>query len=154
MNPLLKKLNYKNQERILILNSPNEFHKSMAEIKMETEVDRNENTANNYVFVLIFVKSCNEIIRITGKLEEFTAPSAILWFAYPKKSSKKYKSDINRDDGWQPIGDLGYEPVRQVAIDDDWSALRFRKAEEIKTMKRSSSMAISKEGKTRTTGEK
>lgn len=154
MNPLLKKLNFKAQERILILNSPEEFHNALAEIKLETEVDHSENASQLYNFILIFVKSCNEIIRISGKLEEFTAPSSILWIAYPKKSSKKYASDISRDDGWQPIGELGYEPVRQVAVDDDWSALRFRKAAEIKTMKRSSSMAISKEGKTRTTGEK
>ena len=34
----------------------------------------------------------------------------------------------------------GFEPVRQVAIDEDWSALRFRRAEHIKTMTRSFAM--------------
>ncbi|HMV90161.1 MAG TPA: hypothetical protein PKA40_11005, partial [Cyclobacteriaceae bacterium] len=49
--------------------------------------------------------------------------------------------------GWAELGKAGYEPVRMVAIDEDWSALRFRKAENIKVMKRSS--AISETGKKR-----
>ncbi len=36
-----------------------------------------------------------------------------------------------------------------VAIDEDWSALRFRRAEFIKTMKRDASHALSKAGKAR-----
>ena len=50
-----------------------------------------------------------------------------MWFAYPKGSSKKYKSQINRDSGWEVFGREGFEPVRMVAIDEDWSAVRFRR---------------------------
>ncbi|MEO8473318.1 MAG: hypothetical protein ABI477_14050, partial [Chryseolinea sp.] len=49
--------------------------------------------------------------------------------------------------GWAVLGKLGFEPVRMVAIDEDWSALRFRKTSHIKTMTRSS--AISDAGKKR-----
>jgi hypothetical protein len=42
---------------------------------------------------------------------------------------------------------VGFEGVRQVAIDDQWSALRFRRAEFIETMNRS--WAMSAEGKRR-----
>jgi hypothetical protein len=34
------------------------------------------------------------------------------------------------------MGEAGFEPVRMVAIDEDWSALRFRRAEFIKNMTR------------------
>ena len=74
---------------------------------------------------------------------------AVLWFAYPKGSSKKYKCEFNRDTGWHVLGAAGFEPVRQVAIDQDWSALRFRRAGFIKDMKRRSCMALSDEGKSR-----
>jgi hypothetical protein len=77
---------------------------------------------------------------------------AVLWFAYPKSSSKKYKCDFNRDTGCDILGQNGYEGVRMIAIDEDWSALRFRKAENIKNMKRRKSMAISKTGKRKTEG--
>lgn len=152
MNDLLKKLNYQGHDRILLLNAPDEFYRMLSEISLETNVDRTENVTRKYGFILIFVKSYNEIYRISTKLEEFKGDNALLWFAYPKKSSKKYKSDISRDEGWQPLGTLGYEPVRQVAIDGDWSALRFRKVGEIKRMDRNPQMTISKEGKLKTKG--
>jgi hypothetical protein len=45
------------------------------------------------------------------------------------------------------MGGLGYEPVRMVALDEDWSALRFKKAENIKTMTRGVEWRMSEEGK-------
>ena len=45
-----------------------------------------------------------------------------VWFAYPKQSSKRYTSTINRDSGWDSLGKAGFESVRMVAIDEDWSA--------------------------------
>ena len=61
---------------------------------------------------------------------------AIVWFAYPKGTSKRYKSQIDRDHGWNMLGHEGFEPVRIVAIDEDWSAKRFRRARFIKNMTR------------------
>jgi hypothetical protein len=54
---------------------------------------------------------------------------ALLWFAYPKGTSTKYKCDFNRDSGWDILRQSGFDTVRQVAIDEDWSALRFRRIE-------------------------
>ena len=76
---------------------------------------------------------------------------AVLWFAYPKKSSTKYNSDINRDHGWQLLGDLGFEGVRQVAIDENWSALRFRHADFIKLLTRDPKWLMSKQGQKKST---
>jgi hypothetical protein len=74
---------------------------------------------------------------------------AILWFAYPKGTSKKYRCDFNRDTGWAKLGKAGFEPVRQVAIDEDWSALRFRRVDYIKNFQRDVSRAITPEGRKR-----
>jgi hypothetical protein len=63
-----------------------------------------------------------------------------LCFVYPKGSSKKFQCDFNRDTGWSVLGEKGFEPVHMVAIDDDWSALRFRRVEFIKKMTRSFAM--------------
>jgi hypothetical protein len=48
------------------------------------------------------------------------------------------------------LGKLGFEAVRQVAINEDWSALCFRRVEFIKTMSRDQKRAISAEGKSST----
>ncbi|ESZ88067.1 MAG: hypothetical protein Q27BB25_06105 [Blastomonas sp. CACIA14H2] len=74
-----------------------------------------------------------------------TAPGAIaayrrgaaLWFAYPKKSGS-IVSDMSRDDGWDSLSALDLLPVTQIAIDSDWSALRFRYRDEIARLTRAS----------------
>lgn len=45
-----------------------------------------------------------------------------LWIAYPKGNT----TDINRDSLWPIVGEFGLRPNGQVAVDDVWSALRFR----------------------------
>ncbi|WP_199200099.1 hypothetical protein, partial [Kosakonia sp. H7A] len=61
---------------------------------------------------------------------------AVLWIAYPKQTSRRYRCEFNRDSGWDRAGELGLEPVRMVAIDADWSALRLRRVQYIKQLKR------------------
>ncbi|TDM08121.1 MAG: hypothetical protein C4K60_01035 [Ideonella sp. MAG2] len=47
------------------------------------------------------------------------------------------------------LGAAGFEPVRQVAVDEGWSALRFRRAEFIKTLARHPAGAESALGRAR-----
>jgi hypothetical protein len=48
------------------------------------------------------------------------------WIAYPKAGA--LGTDLNRDRLAAAVTARGAQPVRQVAIDDTWSALRFRPA--------------------------
>jgi hypothetical protein len=104
---------------------------------------------------------CDDLCKDRGRCESrgkaipsLLEPDPVFWMAYPKKTSKKYKSEIHRDSGWMPFGDEGYEGVAMVSIDDNWSALRFRKVDFIKTMKRRESMVLSKEGKNKVSSQK
>lgn len=148
MHPVIKKLNYKNQDKVLLLNPPGEFLHVLNELIGLSSVDQ-KIQETEYKFILIFVKKVQEIEEFSAHITQIMAKDVILWIAYPKKSSKKYSSDIHRDNGWQSIGDKGFEGVRQVAIDDDWSALRFRQAQFIKSFKRDEKRAISKEGRSK-----
>ena len=56
------------------------------------------------------------------------------------KTSKRFKCDFSRDTDWAVLGERSFEPLRLVAIDEDWSALRFRRVEFIKTTTRSFAM--------------
>ncbi len=58
-----------------------------------------------------------------------------LWFAYPKKTGR-LKTDISRDSGWELLAENDLLPVTQIAIDETWSALRFRYRDEIATLTR------------------
>jgi hypothetical protein len=48
----------------------------------------------------------------------------LAWVAYPKAG--KLGTDVNRDTLHRAFGERGAKTVRQVAIDDTWSALRLR----------------------------
>lgn len=148
MNALFKKLQYKGSDKLLVINAPAEFLPNLIDIGTTVRVDTDPVGDETYEFVIAFVKSCAEVqanAAIVSRLDN----DAVLWFAYPKKSSKRYKTDLGRDDGWQPLGALGYEGVRMVAIDDDWSALRLRHVNHIKSLTRSAKLALSSEGKQR-----
>jgi hypothetical protein len=146
MSELLKKMNFKAQKKICVLNAPPEFDSQLQQMQIFASIEK-EIASENQEFVLIFVKTLKEIEEWAPKIEASLMPDGLFWWAYPKGSSKKYKCDFNRDTGWQSLGNLGYEPVRMVAIDGDWSALRFRKAQFIKTMTRSLDWRMSEEGK-------
>jgi predicted transport protein len=48
--------------------------------------------------------------------------------SYPKTSSG-IKTDLTRDVGWKIVEDAGWRGIAQVAIDETWSATRFRPSE-------------------------
>ena len=50
----------------------------------------------------------------------------LAWIGYPKGG--QLGTDLNRDRLAAALADQGVQPVRQVSIDDTWSALRFRPA--------------------------
>lgn len=149
VTPLFKKLNFKQHKEILILNSPAEFETELNAIQNCTTIKTDIKSVNCVEFVLTFVKKQAEIDRIAPLIGKKLKGDSIVWFAYPKGTSKRYKAEINRDKGWNILGKSGLEVVRQIAIDDDWSALRFRKAEFIKVMKRRADFAMTKEGKSK-----
>jgi hypothetical protein len=141
MNPIFKKLNFKDQSQLHIINAPASFKKDMDEMAFLTEVKTSLAGTKKIQFFLAFVTRQNEVDDLTSKVTPLVEGDGLVWFVYPKGSSKKYKCEFNRDNGWAMLGKQGYEPVRLVAIDEDWSALRFRKAENIKVMKRSFAMS-------------
>lgn len=149
MTPLFKKLNLGNNTTILVLSSPESFDAELSQLR-GVIVQRKTTAKQKMPFVIGFAATQKELDRVSSTIAKATEGDSIVWIAYPKSSSKKYKCDFNRDTGWTVLGDAGFQPVRQVAIDADWSALRFRRAEHIKSLTRSNAMAISDEGKRRT----
>ncbi|WP_400191440.1 hypothetical protein [Hymenobacter sp. B81] len=96
---------------------------------------------------LVFVTAQREIDALAPPLAAQAPGDAALWFAYPKGTAKRYRCDFNRDTGWAALGAAGFEPVSQVALDAEWSALRFRRVEYIRQFRRGG--AISAAGQAR-----
>ena len=120
------------QKEICIINPPTEFEEEMEKIEKVTSLITDMRNCKKMEFILSFVKTKNEIEIIFSALAKKIEGDPIIWFAYPKKTSKKYNVEINRDYGWEVLRNGGLDTVRAVSIDDDWSALRFRKVVFIK----------------------
>jgi hypothetical protein len=146
-----EKLNLKACNRIVVLNAPESFERELATLN-GVHVCRDLEDAEDVSFWLAFVTKQQEVDTLAKVIADRAQGDAIVWFAYPKGTSKRYKSEINRDRGWQVLGDLGFEPVRSVAIDEDWSAARFRRVEHIKKMTRAAGHRMTAQGKARPAG--
>lgn len=146
MSALFQKMNLKDQSELLVLNAPASFETELAALK-DVAVARELKAVKEVEFSLAFVTKQAEVDKLAQAIAKKVKGDAAVWFAYPKGTSKKYKCEFNRDNGWAVMGEAGYEPVRIVAIDEDWSAMRFRRVEFIKVMKRNEKMVLSAAGK-------
>ena len=150
MSIIFNKLNLKGQTEILVLNAPESFEPELAALNNVT-IWRNAGDVKEIAFSLAFVTRQKEVDAIAKTVALKAKGDAIVWFAYPKGTSKKYQCEFNRDTGWAALGAAGFEGVRMVAIDEDWSALRFRRVEFIQTMARDKKRAMTKRGKKKVT---
>ena len=144
MSPLFKKLNLREHSVLHVLNAPASFEPELAALD---GITIKRSVTGRCGFALAFIVTQAELDTASAKLAKASDGDPVLWMVYPKGTSKKYKCEFNRDSGWSVLGAAGFEPVRMVAIDADWSAVRFRRVEHIKTMARDPAGAISQAGK-------
>lgn len=140
MQDVLRKLNYKGQAPVWVLQAPPDFQAALAALHPPLVVRTSLRGAKDIPFVLAFATKKAEVDRLAPQIAKAAPGDAVIWIAYPKGTSKNYTCDFHRDNGWDQFGAHGFEPVRQVAIDADWTALRFRRAAFIKTMTRTFAM--------------
>lgn len=131
MASVFDKLNLKQQQEVLVVNAPSSFEPELLTLKGVT-VLRDPKKSKAIHFALIFATKQAEVDSLSKVLARKAEGDAVLWFAYPKGTSKRYQCEFNRDTGWNAMRSSGFDTVRQIAIDEDWSALRFRRLEYIK----------------------
>jgi hypothetical protein len=131
MPTVFQKLNLKDQEEIVVLHAPESFAPQLTGLG-GVRILRRLQDAKEVGFALAFVTRQADLDALSEALAKKAAGDALLWIAYPKGTSRRYTCDFNRDTGFAALRRLGFDSVRQVAIDEDWSALRFRRIEHIK----------------------
>lgn len=151
MQPIWKKLNLKAEPHITVIDAPESFEVELDRLGA-VGVKRKLLVSSKSTFLIAFVTQRARIKALAGDLKKMAEGDVIVWFCYPKKSSKRYTCEFDRDSGWDPLGAAGFEGVRQVAIDEAWSALRFRRVEHIGKLKRDPERALTPEGKRRSRG--
>ncbi|MFC4424592.1 hypothetical protein [Deinococcus navajonensis] len=147
MHPTFKKLNAAGHPDLYVLNAPESFGTVLETPPEGATLHTALSDTGQPTFVLRFLTTQADLDTFALTCARQTQGDPVVWVAYPKGTSRRYRCEFNRDQGWAIFGQQGFEPVRQVAIDEDWSALRLRRVAYIKTLKRAS--ALSEAGQAR-----
>ncbi len=109
--------------KLIVLNAPKGYAEQLArELKDLTVSARASGQAEA---VLLFVNSLAEVEKLASRAGKLVKPGGMLWIAYAKGTSK-VQTDVNRDKLWAAVQPIGWQPVRQIALDEVWSAMRFK----------------------------
>jgi hypothetical protein len=117
--PILEKLRYKPGQRAIVLHAPDSYTPTVASLALEPKLE------GQFDFVHVFVTKRDDVQREAPGWRAALKPSGVLWSSYPK--GKAVPTDLNRDSLYQTALAAGLQAVSQVAIDDTWSALRFKR---------------------------
>jgi hypothetical protein len=128
MTTLWNKLNLRKDQDIVVINAPESFAPALKSIPRD-RVHQRISAIKDATLVLVFVEKKSELDSVAAAVVAKATGDAVLWFAYPKGTSTRSTRDFNRDTGWDVLRASGFDTVRLVSIDEDWSALRFRRTE-------------------------
>ncbi|MFI6360421.1 hypothetical protein ACIBJF_49705 [Streptomyces sp. NPDC050743] len=111
----MSKLQIKPGQSVAVLGKPDD-------VQLDVEAGADAASADA---VLVFVTTSGDLLGADAQAALAAARrDALAWVAYPKGG--KLGTDLNRDRLAAALSERGVRPVRQIAIDDTWSALRFR----------------------------
>jgi hypothetical protein len=94
------------------------------EIPDDCVVVSDPDAADEAQAVVAFLVHAADLERVAGPALAAARADRLAWIAYPK--SRQLGTDLNRDILAGVVAEHGVQPVRSVAIDGVWSALRFR----------------------------
>ena len=112
---LAEKLNIKKGMKVRVVGKP-------AGVDLDDVTTTNSNQADA---MLVFVTSLAEVDALCDPGVEAAMEDRLAWIAYPKAG--QLGTDLNRDILWRHLLKRRIRGVRQIATDDVWSALRFRR---------------------------
>jgi hypothetical protein len=118
MQDIIKK--FKFRDNGVVLNAPTAIEKEFIKLGFKNKLDKTKSTNT-----LVFINNNKEYVDFLKKELKNIEPDSVLWFAYPKGTSK-IKTDINRDSIRITGEEYDITTVTAISIDDTWSALRFR----------------------------
>jgi hypothetical protein len=130
VSPLAKKLLVKPGKSWLLFNAPANYLALLEPLPEGTTVAYE--AKGTFDGVQLFVKDSAELVSNLKVIAPVLKPETVFWIIYPKKSSG-IKSDLEMMSSWDEPAKYGLGGVAAAAIDETWTALRFRPKELTKT---------------------
>lgn len=129
-SPLAKKLLVKPGFRIGLVNAPAGYAERLEPLPDGARLV--EAPGDGLDLVQVFARDAAELERVGPPAYRSVRPGGLLWVCYPK-GGRKAATDLSRDVLWELLGRSGLTGVTLVAVDETWSAMRFRPAGEVGT---------------------
>ena len=126
---LLEKLQLKDEKNLLIQGLPSSVEKQFAKLSYNKNLTPLLKT-RKIDFALIFAINQFQLNNILKELFTALHTDCKLWIAYHKTTSK-IVSDLNRDASWDILSKNDFEAIRQVTLDHVWTAMRFKKVDQL-----------------------
>jgi len=129
MNALAKKLMIKPNSRWLLQNAPAGYQDSLLPLPDNASIVFSAEGEFNGIqlFVINSTELASELQVITPLLKADT----VFWIIYPKKNSG-IQTDLEMMGSWDVPVQYGLRPVASAAVNEVWTALRFRPVEAVK----------------------
>ena len=132
LSALAKKLRLAPNHRVAVLNAPPGYLPQLlpAPSDLVTEL----RPSQVYDVVQLFVNNVDELRSLGPSAISAVKPDGLLWIAYPKGGKTRGATDLPATPWWTKrdvLGELtgatGYKPIAFLKIDDNWTALRFKR---------------------------
>ena len=134
---IIKKLGIKPGYKVLILNAPPGYAKSLGALPDGATIAEGITPpGGQFDLVQYFAHDKAEVDQNAQAVIHAVKMGGLLWFSYPKKTGK-IKTDLSRDVGWDSVAKAGWIGVSLISIDDTWSSMRYRPASEVKSTRKS-----------------
>ena len=118
-----QKLGVKPGNRVYPINAPDGYARLLGELPAGATLT---DTAPAEV-VHVFANDAVDLDRHGKAAIDALAPGGLLWVSYPKGG----RTDLNRDDLMLALVPHGWRGVSLIAVDETWSAARFRPLSDI-----------------------
>ncbi|NOW97392.1 YdeI/OmpD-associated family protein [Mucilaginibacter sp. SG564] len=129
MNALAKKLQIKPNTRWLLHNAPANYLESLE--PLPDDVDIVHHTTGSFNGIQLFVTNSVELADELKVIVPLLKGDTLFWIIYPKKNSG-ITSDLEMMSSWDAPAQYGIRPVASAAVNEVWTALRFRPVDQVK----------------------
>ncbi|HMG09558.1 MAG TPA: YdeI/OmpD-associated family protein [Mucilaginibacter sp.] len=123
MNQLAKKLQIKPDSRWLLYNAPANYPDSLTPLPEGAEVVFN--TSGDFNGIQLFVTNSTQLVSDLKIIVPLLKEDTVFWIIYPKKNSG-IDTDLEMMSSWDSPTQYDLRPVASAAVNEIWTALRFR----------------------------
>jgi hypothetical protein len=117
-----QKLLIREDYTVLLVNVPKGYRDTLGKLPNGAKVVTESSKPVD--FIQIFAATKAEMTELFRKVKSLLKEEGLLWATYPKAG--QMGTDLKREVVWQCGQTVSMHPVSQIAVDQVWSALRFK----------------------------